>query len=542
MPGPKRAQPTSMLYGEAARATLLRGMEQMTRLLRPTLGPAARTVAVASLLSSSRPEVLDDGATIARRTIELSDPFESIGAMIVRHLAWKVHVDAGDGATTAAVIATRLMAEAVRVIAAGASPVGVRRGIEQAMEVARDQLQAQAQPIELPEEIARIVRGTVRDDHIAEIIGEVVEGVGADGAILVENANGFDTEYQYLEGIHWDEGWHSPSFLRDHEAVVRLIDPRILISDMPIQHPEELVPILNACAQAGERALMVIAPEISESALSLLIVNRQRGILESVAVKTPSHGDQRIGILDDIAVSTSGRCFHDQVGESIITATVADLGRARQVWARPRSFGILGGQADRDAIRTRVGRLRSELSTVKDDEWLRKKLQERIGKLSGSSAMIVVGAASEAARDELKMRVESAVTMARSAVREGVVPGGGAAFLACAAVIDAAVVGRRDDEAVGWRALAAALREPMEAIAHNAGLDAKAIVAAGRTRAPAETYDVWRGTWVDPWEAGILDSVGVLQTAMDTGVSAATTALTSEVLIHRPGQQPSFAP
>jgi chaperonin GroEL len=287
---------------------------------------------------------------------------------------------------------------------------------------------------------------------------------------------------------------------------------------------------------------MVIAPEISEAALSMLIVNRQRGILESVAVKTPSHGDQRIGILDDLAVSTGGRCFHDQMGESLASATLADLGKARQVWARPRSFGILGGQGDREAIRTRIGRIRSELATVKDDDWLRKRLQERIGKLSGSSVMIVVGAPSEAARDELKMRVESAVTMARSAVRGGVVPGGGAAFLACAAAIDATVIGRRDDEAIGWRALAAALREPMEAIAHNAGLDAKSIVAAGLTRAPAETYDVWQQVWVDPWEAGILDSVGVLLAAMEAGVSAATTALTSEVLIHRPGQQPSFTP
>ena len=230
MPPPKRKPPTAMLYGEAARTTLLRGMEQMTRLLRPTLGPVARTVAVASLLNG-QPEILDDGATIARRTIELSDPFESIGAMIVRHVAWRVHETVGDGATTAAVIATRLMAEAVRVIAAGASPVGVRRGIEQAMEVARAELQAQARPIELPEEIARIVLGTVRDEKIAEMIGEIVEGVGEDGAVLVENAHGIETSYQYLEGIYWDEGWHSPSFLREHEATVRLIDPRILITD-----------------------------------------------------------------------------------------------------------------------------------------------------------------------------------------------------------------------------------------------------------------------------------------------------------------------
>jgi chaperonin GroEL len=541
VPPPKRKPPTAMLYGEAARTTLLRGMEQMTRLLRPTLGPVARTVAVASLLNGN-PEVLDDGATIARRTIELTDPFESIGAMIVRHVAWRVHETVGDGATTAAVIATRLMAEAVRVIAAGASPVGVRRGIEHAMEVARVELKSQARPIELQEEIAQIVQGIVRDEKIAEMIGEIVEGIGEDGAVLVENAHGTETSYQYLEGIHWDEGWHSPSFLREHEAIVRLIDPRILITDMPIEKPDEIVPVLDACARASARALMVIAPEINDAALSLLVVNRERGILESVAVKAPSHGDQRTRILEDIAISTGGRCFRRELGESIATATVDDLGTARQAWARPRSFGILGGHASRDAIRARIVETRAELATVKDNDWLRRRLQERIGKLSGSAVMIVVGAPTEAARDDLKLRIESAVTMARAAVRDGVVPGGGAAYLACAAVLERAVAGRRDDEAVGWRALAAALSEPMTAIAANAGLDARAIVVQAARVVPDRTYDAWRGAWVDPWEAGLLDSVAVLEAALEGGVSAAASALTSEVLIHRPGTEPTFSP
>ncbi|MFN8633110.1 MAG: chaperonin GroEL [Chloroflexota bacterium] len=530
-----------MRYGDAARTTLLHGMEQMTRLLRPTLGPVARTVAVASLLNG-QPEVLDDGATIARRTIELTDPFDSIGAMIVRHLAWRVHEEIGDGATTAAVIATRLMAEGVRVVAAGATPVAVRRGIEQAVEVARAELEAQAKPIDLPEEIASIVLGTVRDEKIAEMIGEVVEGIGEDGAVMVENAAGFETSYQFQEGIHWSEGWHSPSFLRGTEATVRLIDPRILLTDMPIAKPEELVPILDACARASVQSLLVVAPEIDEAALSLLIVNRQRGVLESVAVKAPSHGDQRIGILQDLAIATGGRCFHSDLGESIATATVDDLGYARQAWARPASFGILGGQSSREAIRARIVEIRAELATVKDNDWLKKRLQERIGKLSGSAATIVVGAPSEAARDELRTRIEGAVTMARSALRDGVVPGGGAALMACANVVERAVAGRRDDEAVGWRALAAALREPMRAISANAGLDGRAIVAAGERLVPGQTYDAWKGAWVDPWQAGLLDSTAVLVKALEAGASAASTALLSEVLIHRPGQEPSFSP
>jgi chaperonin GroEL len=530
-----------MLYGEAARTTLLRGMEQMTRLLRPTLGPVARTVAVASLLNGNA-EILDDGATIARRTIELSDPFESIGAMIVRHVAWRVHQTAGDGATTAAVIATRLMAEAVRVIAAGASPVGVRRGVEQAMEVARAELLAQARPVELAEEVARIVLGTVRDEKLAEMIGEIVEGIDEDGAVLVENAHGTETTYQYAEGIYWDEGWHSPSFLREHEATVRLLDPRLLITDRPIEKPEELAPVLDACARAGVRALMVVAPEIQDAALSLLIVNRERGILESVAVKAPSHGDQRTRILEDLAVSTGGRCFRRELGESIAVATVDDLGSARQAWARPRSFGVLGGHGSREAIRARIVEARAELAAVKDEEWLSKRIRERIGKLSGSVVTIVVGAATEPARDELKLRVESAVTLGRAAVRDGVVPGGGAALLACASVLEREAAGRRDDEAIGWRVLAAALSEPMQAIVSNAGLDGRAIVAQAARKVPGRTYDAWRGAWVDPWESGILDSATVLMTALDAGVSAATSALTSEVLIHRPGSTPAFTP
>ena len=254
---------------------------------------------------------------------------------------------------------------------------------------------------------------------------------------------------------------------------------------------------------------MVIAPEIKDAALSLLLVNRQRGILESVAVKTPSHGEQRLGILEDIAASTGGRCFRREVGESIVTATVDDLGSARQAWARPRSFGILGGHGSREAIRARIVATRAELATVKDNDWLKKRLQERIGKLSGSAVMIVVGAPSEAARDELKLRIESAVTMARAAVRDGVVPGGGAAFLACAAVLERKVAGRRDDEAVGWRMLAAALAEPMRAIAANAGLEAERDCRPGGEARP--------GPDLRRLEGGVGRSVGGRNTRLGDG-------------------------
>jgi chaperonin GroEL len=516
-------------------------MQRMTGLIRPTLGPVPRTVAIASVLNG-KPEILDDGATIARRTIQLPDPFEDMGGMIVRHLAWRVHEEAGDGTATAAVIATALMAEAIRVIEAGASPVDVRRGVEEGLVVALAELQRQARPIELPEEIARVVQGSLGTPKLAEMIGEIVDSVGQDGAVLVENAYGPETSYQYIEGVRWDEGWLSPSFLGTADTTARLLDPRVLITDMEIEKSDQLLPALEVCLAAGETSLFVIAPSINDATLSMLLVNKERGTLDSIAVRAPSNGEQRLHILDDLAVWTGGRCFHQDAGDSLAKVTLADLGKARQAWARPYSFGLLGGHGRREAIRARMGEARTELAGHKDDDWVKGKIRERIGKLAGSAAVVTVGAATEAARDELKVRIEAAVTAARAAVREGVVPGGGAALLACAAAVNDGLADRRDDASIGRRVLARALAAPMIAIAENAGLDGRSIAAQGRELAPAQTYDVVRKAWVDPWDDGLLDSVAVLKIAIDTGVSAAATTLTSGALIHRADPELSLAP
>lgn len=542
MPAKRDKRPaTTVVYGDAGQAALLRGMQLMTGLIRPTLGPVARTVAVASVLNG-KPEILDDGATIARRTIQLADPFEDMGAMIVRHLAWRVHETAGDGAATAAVLATALMAEASRVITAGASPVGVRRGVEDGLEIARAELQRLARPIELPEEIARIVLGNLRDPKLAEMIGEIIDSVGPDGAVLVESAYGPETTYQYIEGVRWDEGWLSPTFLGTADTTARLLDPRVLITDMEIDKPEQLLPALEVCLEAGEKSLFVIAPGINDAALALLLVNKERGTLDSIAVRSPSSGDNRLQILDDLAVSTGGRCFHHGAGDSLASVTLDDLGKARQAWARPYAFGLLGGYGKREAIRARVAEAKTYLASIEDDDFTRNKTRERIGKLIGSAAMILVGAPTEAARDELKVRVEAAVTSAKAAIQDGVVPGGGAALLACGIAVEAGLEGRRDDEAIGRRALARALAEPMIAIAANAGLDGRPLAVQGREYVPEYTYDVVRREWIDAWDAGLLDSVAVLTAALDTGISAAATALTSGALIHRPDRQISFSP
>ncbi|MCC6178421.1 MAG: chaperonin GroEL [Chloroflexi bacterium] len=532
-----------MLTGPAARAALIRGATTMTRLIRPTLGPVARTVAIMPLVGSGPPEVLDSGGTIARRTIQIDDPFEDIGAMLIRHLVWRVFEDVGDGAATAAVLAERLLIEAERQVAAGASPVALRRGIERGLDIAREGLRRQARRVDSPDEIVGVVAGVLRDPKLAAMVAEVVDGVGPEGAVLVEEAAGAETDYEYVEGVRWDGGWLSPAFHRGIEPVVRLLEPAILLVNFALDNAEQLLPAVEATLASGRRSLFVVAPEASEPALSLLLVNRERGILdEAVAVKAPSMGRQRLEILDDLAAIVGARCFDRDRGDRLENLTAEDLGSARQAWARRSTFGFLGGRGDRAAVRRRMVAARGELSQAGNDTWLRGKIRERIGKLAGAVAVILAGAPTPADRAELKVRVEAAVATARAGLRDGVVPGGGAAYLACVPALEAAAKEMSGDEKTGIQVLARALGGPMAAIAANAGLAPAPILHAATQRPPGSVFDVLRGEWVDPWESGLLDSLAVLQAALDAAGSAAATALTSDVLIHRPDVEPSFEP
>ena len=522
----------SIVHGPAARAALLRGMARMTGLLRPTLGPTPRTVAIARVDGPGPPEVLDSAATIARRTIQLGDPFEDMGGMIIRHLVGQVFERAGDGTATAAVLAQALTRRAEQYVTAGSNPVAVARGIRRGLPAALTALRCQARPIELPVEIAGVVAGIVRDAELAEMIGEIVDSVGPDGAILVEDAQGIVTGYEYVDGVRWSEGYASPFLLRAGETTARLLNPRIFVTDHHLEKAEQLLPALEACIAAGDRNLLVVAPEVRESAVALLVVNRERGMLDgAIAVRAPSSGAQQIGILEDIAVITGGRCVHRDRHERLEDLTPNDLGSARQAWATGSAFGILGGQGDRAAIRRRIGEVRGELSALGDDPSTCEKIRERIGKLAGTAAVIRVGAATDSERAELKTRVEAAVTTARSALGQGVVPGGGAALLACVPALDA--IDASGDEAAGLAALAWALAEPMRAIARNAGLDEGPIVHEARQRGPGWTFDVVRGAWSDVRDGGIVDSLPVVSTALETSVSAAATAIGADVLIHR---------
>ncbi len=522
----------SIMHGQAARAALIRGVDLMAGLLRPTLGPAARTVAIARIVGSDPPEVLDSAATIARRTIQFANPYENMGAMLVRHLAWKVFERAGDGAATAAVLAQALVHEAATYIAAGGNPMLVKRGVEHGLSLASAELKRQARRIELPSEIAGLVSGIVRDPKLADMIGEIMDSVGQEGAVLIEDASGIETGYEYVDGVRWNEGYVSHFLLKEGDAKARLIDPRIFVTDYALEKAEQLLPVLEACVGAGERSLCVIAPEVRGSALGLLIVNRDKGVLSDVvAVKAPSIGEQRTRILEDIAVISGGRCLHQEWQERLEGVAIEDLGKARQVWATRSAFGILGGHGSKGAIRQRIGEARGELGTVGDDDYKRDKVRERIGKLAGTAAVIRVGAPSQSEQAELKLRVEAAVASARCALEAGIVPGGGAGLLACAPALEAAKLD--GDEAVGVQILARALAEPMRVIVRNAGLDPGPIVHEAHQRGPGSAFDVIHLEWVDAWRAGIVDPLTVALTALETSVSAATMAITTEVLIRR---------
>ncbi|MCC6174977.1 MAG: chaperonin GroEL [Chloroflexi bacterium] len=523
-----------ILQAPAGRAALIRGMGRMTRLLRVTLGPTAGTVAIAPLVSGRPPEILDSAATIARRMTGVGDPFEDMGAMIVRHLAWRVFEQVGDGVATSAVLAQALVERAETYLAAGGSPVPVKRGIERGLAVVLDVLERQARAIEEAEEVAALVAGIVHDPELAVRIGKIVEAVGPDGSIQIEDGERTETATEYIDGVRWTGGYASPYLLARGETTARLVNPRVLVTDHDIERAEHLLPALEACVAAGERALLIVAPEIRDSAIGLLALNRERGALDSAVVaKAPLFGAQRARVLEDLAVITGGRYLREEAHERLENVQLDDLGAARQAWVTATHFGIHGGRGDKAAIRARIGEARQELRATADDAWTRERIKERIGKLAGLAASIKVGAATTGERDALKLRVEAAVTTARAAMEGGAVPGGGAALLACVPAVDACARSLPGDEAIGAAILAHALAEPMRWLLRNAGLAPAPIVARARQDGPGCVFDVVRGEWVDPWEAGLVDPSPVVRAALETAVSAATLALTSDVLIHR---------
>ncbi|MGI8687080.1 MAG: chaperonin GroEL, partial [Thermomicrobiales bacterium] len=473
-----------------------------------------------------------NAATIMRRTIQIGDPFADMGAMLVRHLAWTVFARVGDGTATAVTLAHAILHAAAPALGAGADPVATRRGVERGLAVAVQELRYQARPVESAAELARCIAGVARAPALAAMIGELVEAVGPDGAVLIEEWQGTTTTAAYLDGLRWKSGLLSSYLLGADETVGRLTEPCILVTDYPLARADALLPVLEACVAAGERQLLVIAPAISAAALGLLIVNRVRGVLDgALAVRAPGVGEQQARILEDIAIATGGRAFLVATGARLSGVAIADLGRARHVWATADTFAILGGRGEKNAIRRRIGEAKAELRAAAPDDDARRHIRERIGKLAGTAALVHVGAAMESERVELRTRVEAAVTAAQAALRDGAVPGGGGALLACIPALERLADERRGDEALGVRLLARALPAPMRAIAANAGIEASAVFNGARPLAPGWTFDVLRRQWVDAEESGLLDPLPVVLAALEGSVSAAVMALTTDVLI-----------
>ena len=523
---------TRLAFDPQARRALRAGFNQLAGAMVVALGPRGRLVAFTRDNSRRAPELLNDGATIARRFTGLPSRFESMGALLARHIAWQVEEAVGDGATTAVILACAVINEADRYVTAGHNPMRLRRGIERALAAALCDLERQARPLETPAQIRGLATSIIGDDVLGKHVEEAFDVVGPYGAVQVRSHYGRGHAVQYINGTFWNQGWASSSFTTDGgTAIVK--DPYILFTSHQLTSAVDLVPVLEQVHQAGDgkRGLVVIATSIAGDALNVLVTNKARGALPTLAIKAPGLGPEKSDVLTDLAVMTGGRVFYAEAGDRIAKATLADLGQAAEVQAIRSGFTLTGGKGRPAAIRQRGQELRSRIPTAAYGRD-RNRLVERSGKLQGGVALLEVGGATETERDYLKERVEEAVHVVRLGMQAGIVPGGGAALLACRRAI--AELALADDEAAGAAILAHALAAPMAAIVENAGVEPSPVLAAVSGSKPGIAYDVLAETLTDAWQAGIIDPVKVVQTALQIGVSGALMALTTDVLVHKP--------
>jgi chaperonin GroEL len=494
----------------------------MSLLAALTYGPTPRTVAIQRLVGSGPPEVLDSAATIARRTIELSDPFENAGAMLVRDTLLRMHERVGDGGALTAVLLHKLLVESATYLAGGGDPLTLREDLTSALGCARTALRLQVQPIDRVSSIQSLLAALVSDPEELEVLAEVLEAVGSDGVVLVEPGQAAEITREYVDGVRWDEGYLSPNFVMDGTGVARVLQPAILITDLSIERADQLVPLLELCVATNRRQLLIVAPDLRDAATGLLLVNQQKGVLERVvAVKAPAAYDpQQASILEDLAVLTGGRCVCAASGDRLESIRADDLGSARQAWARRDSFAILGATGVRQTIRARAIGVRGQLETTRDNPSERRLLEKRLANLSGVAAVVRVGGATDAERDERCHRVDAAVRSGRLALEEGVVPGGGAALLNCAQSLTQTTAAAR----ILKRALAA----PLRLIVRSAGMDPGTIVAQASCH-PGEGFDVVRQNWTPT----LVDPYAVVAAALEASVSAAATAITAEAVVRR---------
>jgi chaperonin GroEL len=520
-----------LVFDEQARRSLKRGIDVLASAVKTTLGPKGRNVALDKKFGA--PTVTHDGVTVAKE-ITLEDPFENMGAQLLKEAATKTNDVAGDGTTTATVLAQAIVNEGLRNLAAGANPMQLRQGIEKGVQAVVEYIRKSAVPVEGKKEIAQIATVSAADPQIGDLIAEVMERVGKDGVITVEESRGINFETEYVEGMQLDKGYSSAYFVTNSDRMEAVIeDAYILITDKKISAVADILPVLEKLTQIGNRNIVIIAEDVDGEALATLVVNKLRGILNVLAIKAPGFGDRRKAMLQDIAILTGGQVISEEMGRRLENASLSDLGQARRVISRKDDTTIVEGRGEQSDIQGRIKQIKAEIENTTSD-YDREKLQERLAKLAGGVGLIKVGAGTEVELKFRKTRVEDALSATRAAVEEGYVPGGGVALLNAVDVLDKLKID--GDAATGIQILRRALEEPLRTIAANAGQDGAVVVESVR-RAQKEQknnhigYNVLDMKTEDMVEAGVIDAAKVTRSALENAASIAAMILTTEALI-----------
>nr|PZN04003.1 MAG: chaperonin GroEL [Bacillota bacterium] len=512
-------------FNEDARRALLRGIDKLADTVKVTLGPKGRNVVLDKKFGT--PTITNDGVTIARE-IELEDPFENMGAQLIKEVATKTQDVAGDGTTTATLLAQAIIHEGMKNVVAGANPMLIKRGIEKAVKAVVEELKTFSKPVETKEAIAQVASISAADEEIGNLIAEAMEKVGKDGVITVEESKTIGTTLEVVEGMEFDRGYISPYMVTDAEKMEAVLDdPYILITDKKLSNVQDLLPILEKVVQAGAK-LLIIAEDVEGEALATLVVNKLRGTLMSVAVKAPGFGDRRKAMLQDIAILTGGQVISEELGIDLKSATMDMLGRARQVKVNKEKTIIVDGAGSKEEIKKRINSIKAQIEETTSD-FDREKLQERLAKLAGGVAVIKVGAATETELKEKKHRIEDALSATKAAVEEGIVPGGGTAFINALSALDR--VEAEGDEKVGVDIIRKALEEPVRQIAYNAGLDGSVIVEKLKGMEKGIGFDALRGEFCDMIKKGIVDPTKVTRSTLQNAASLAAMVLTTEAVV-----------
>jgi chaperonin GroEL len=514
-----------IMFSEDARRAMLRGVDALANAVKVTLGPKGRNVVLEKKFGS--PLITNDGVTIAKE-IELEDAFENMGAKLVAEVASKTNDVAGDGTTTATVLAQAMIREGLKNVTAGANPMGIRKGIERAVIAAVQELKSISKPIESKSSIAQVAAISSADEEVGQLIAEAMERVGNDGVITIEESKGFTTELDVVEGMQFDRGYASPYMVTDSDKMEAVLEnPYILITDKKISSIQEILPVLEQVVQQG-KPLLLIAEDVEGEALATLVVNKLRGTFNAVAVKAPGFGDRRKAMLEDIAALTGGEVITEELGRELKSATITSLGRASKVVVTKENTTIVEGAGDSAQISGRVNQIRVQLEET-TSEFDREKLQERLAKLAGGVAVIKVGAATETELKERKLRIEDALNSTRAAVEEGIVSGGGVALLNVYSKVSE--IQAEGDEATGINIVLRAMEEPVRTIAHNAGLEGSVIVERLKREEVGTGFNAATGAWVNMIEAGIVDPTKVTRSALQNAASVAAMFLTTEAVV-----------